>query len=103
MLNEIYAKIEETINVYRCSKDRITSDYNSEKNAVKDYKGRELFELIQNSDDAQAKKISIDLDIKEQTLTISNDGKPFSLNGYSSIFCTTTVQKNLKNLLEIKV
>lgn len=86
MLNEIYAKIEETINVYRCSKDRITSDYNSEKNAVKDYKGRELFELIQNSDDAQAKKISIDLDIKEQTLTISNDGKPFSLNGYSSIF-----------------
>lgn len=86
MLDEIYAKIEETINVYKYSKDRIISDYNSEKNAVKDYKGRELFELIQNSDDAQAKKVYIDLDIKEQTLTISNDGKPFSLKGYSSIF-----------------
>lgn len=64
MLDEIYAKIEETINVYKYSKDRIISDYNSEKNAVKDYKGRELFELIQNSDDAQAKKVYIDLDIK---------------------------------------
>ena len=86
MLNEIYAKIAETINVYRFSKDRIISDYNSEKNAVKDYKGRELYELIQNSDDAQAKKVSIELDIRNHILTISNDGNPFSLNGYSSIF-----------------
>ncbi len=92
--DQISKYIKETETVYEASPDRITSEYKSEKETKKDYKGRELFELLQNADDASAKNVSFDLDSQKSLLTISNTGHPFSLSGYKSILLQNNSSKN---------
>lgn len=67
----------------------IIQDYKDENDIVKEYEGREVFELLQNADDAargrkvENKKVSFCFN--ENSLTISNNGRPFSIEGYRSI------------------
>ena len=61
---------------------------NSEKYLQQAYEGRYLFELIQNVRDAnkEAKMIgSVFIELKDETLIISNTGSPFSERGINSI------------------
>ncbi|QXP71271.1 hypothetical protein H0I29_04065 [Polaribacter sp. R2A056_3_33] len=58
-----------------------------EKQTNQGYNGRQLLELFQNCEDEGATKVKIFLDTNKNLLEISNDGsKPFSVNGYASIF-----------------
>lgn len=62
----------------------IRNHFEEEISTQEEYEGRELYELIQNADDAGSSKLKIELD--GTTLTVSNDGnKPFTRNGYGSI------------------
>jgi len=97
--DQILKYIKETEEVYKASPDRITSEYKAEKETKKDYKGRELFELLQNADDAGAKNVSFDLNIQKSILTISNTGSTFSLKGYKSILLQNNSSKNSEEFI----
>ncbi|MBN2288680.1 MAG: ATP-binding protein, partial [Candidatus Glassbacteria bacterium] len=50
---------ERQLNVYKADPDRIVRDTRVAERAAKDHVGRWFFELLQNSDDAMASKVSI--------------------------------------------
>lgn len=65
----------------------LVSMYGIEKQTNQGYNGRQLLELFQNCEDEGATEVRIFLDTENCILEISNDGnKPFSINGYDSIF-----------------
>lgn len=79
---------------------RILQDFNNEVSTQKEYRGREIFELIQNADDQAARKMVIILDTKNHVLTVSNDGdKPFTEAGFRSIMRANNSSKPLENLI----
>lgn len=64
---------------------RIKQDLNKEISTSRDYRGREIYELLQNAEDEMAEFIKIHLDCGTQTLSVSNGGskcKPFSEKGF---------------------
>jgi hypothetical protein len=82
-------QIRKTKGVYLLSPERMFSEYNGEKENVKNYNGRQLLEMLQNADDAASeatdeKKALIQL--VGDTLYIANTGYPFSEQGLNSIF-----------------
>src|SRR5687768_164318 len=82
-------QIETTKQVYLLSPARMFSEYNGEKENVKNYNGRQLLEMLQNADDAASeakgqRKALIKLSGKQ--LIIANTGYPFSEEGLISIF-----------------
>ncbi len=82
-------QIETTKKVYLLSPARMFSEYNGEKENVKNYNGRQLLEMLQNADDAASKakgdkKVLIQL--SKNQLVIANTGYPFSEEGLISIF-----------------
>jgi hypothetical protein len=82
-------QIDTTKTVYLASPERMFSEYEGEKQNIKNYNGRQLLEMLQNADDAasearDAKKALIQL--TGNSLTIANTGYPFSEEGLRSIF-----------------
>lgn len=73
--------------------DDVVSAFNGENQISNDYNGRQILEIIQNADDAQAKRIDISIDTNKHILTIYNDGKPFSYEGIKSIMIANTSSK----------
>ena len=62
----------------------ILNHFNDEISTLEEYEGRELYELIQNADDAGSSNLKIEL--IGTTLIVSNDGnRPFTQDGYASI------------------
>lgn len=71
---------------YFDSVDRIISDYQTSQAFTTDYKGRQLYELIQNAEDqATEEQGQIKIELNANVLRISNTGKPFSSKGVKSI------------------
>jgi len=75
---------------YNKTPERAISDYNTNQEKIEDYSGRELFELIQNAEDAMhtlseddEKKLEIKL--IENNLYIANTGEKFSKEGVKSL------------------
>lgn len=72
---------------YLSSPAYILEHYNLERQNIEAYNGRQLLEMLQNADDASEtatdKRVLIRL--TEQELTISNNGIPFSVEGFCSI------------------
>ncbi|WP_116787817.1 DUF3883 domain-containing protein [Flavobacterium psychrotrophum] len=82
-------QIETTKEVYLRSPSRMFSEYNGEKENIKNYNGRQLLEMIQNADDAASKarkKKRVLIRLKGEKLMIANTGHPFSEEGLNSIF-----------------
>src|SRR6476646_7709801 len=53
--NDLLATIrEENLNVYRASPQRLREDVGQENQIAQDYRGRLIYELLQNADDAMA-------------------------------------------------
>ncbi len=82
-------QIETTKQVYLLSPARMFSEFNGEKENVKNYNGRQLLEMLQNADDATSeskgeKKVLVKLE--KNQLIIANTGYPFSEEGLISIF-----------------
>lgn len=86
------------VNEYKNNPKRIRSDYNREREAIEVYKGRELLELIQNADDELLDTMGreIKLSFFEDTLTISNNGSPFSEDGIDSLMYSNISAKAQK-------
>ena len=73
---------------YLLDPNRIVEDYAKEDKVLESYDGRQLFEILQNADDAASgalgdKKAVIR--IKGNTLLIGNTGDPFSIGGIDAI------------------
>lgn len=81
-------RLRERENVFAADPDELIGGYNRESQQERDYHGRELFELIQNADDAgygyQGKK-KILISLKENALFVANTGIPFSPEGIKSL------------------
>ena len=88
--------IEKKKKRYQEDFSEMLGDYNRELETVKGYNGRQILELLQNCDDEGAKKVLIKLDRDLKTITISNDGEPFSKKGYRSLFIANLSSKTTK-------
>lgn len=84
--------IEERKQTYSKANNAVSA-FNSEYQISNDYNDRQIFEIIQNADDAQAKKIEISVDTNIHTLSIYNDGEPFSYEGIKSIMIANSSSK----------
>lgn len=67
---------------------RIKQDFLTNLSTSNDYKGREVYELLQNAEDQNSTHVLISLDSENKKLSISNGGvecTPFSKEGFCSI------------------
>lgn len=70
---------------------RIRSDFQREQAVAKEYRGRELIELLQNTEDAAYEdertrgKGKVLITLRDNSLIIENTGKPFDFEGIHSI------------------
>lgn len=90
--------IQNKIKRYKDDYSEMLGDYNREKETTKGYNGRQLLELLQNCDDEGADRVLIKLDKANRTITIANNGKPFSEKGYRSLFIANLSAKTSKSL-----
>jgi len=96
----IEEQIELTLNEYKTRSDRMISDFNREIELMNDYNGRQIYELLQNCDDAKAKSVLIELDEGEKTFTIANDGnEPFDEKGFKSLLISNLTSKVKKSYI----
>ena len=74
------------VNSYIADRKNIQSEFNAEKASVNDYLGRELLELLQNADDeiTDPDKSIVRICFRNNTLTVENNGNPFSIDGVDS-------------------
>ena len=82
-------QINTTKDVYLRDPNRMFSEYNGEKENVKNYNGRQLLEMLQNAEDAASKakgKKKVLIKLQKNQLIIANTGHPFSEKGLNSIF-----------------
>jgi hypothetical protein len=81
--NDLLAHIrEENLNVYRASLQRLYEDIGQESQIAQDYRGRLIYELLQNADDAISTETSstagIAFVLDDESLWVANSGR--SLN-----------------------
>lgn len=91
------------IEVYLKQPQRLIQDYNTEKETTRDYIGREIFELLQNANDAAAEidqSSRVLIDLTKDCLIVANTGEPFSIGGVLSLlFSHISPKKKRKNLI----
>ena len=90
--------IKERKDTYSIANNAVPA-FNHEQQLSKEYNGRQILELIQNADDANAQLIIITLDTKNQQLIIYNDGVPFDYNGIRSILIANYSSKVSSNYI----
>lgn len=84
---------------------RWLQDYRKEVQTYKDYRGREILELLQNADDAQSELVKINIDTAHLTLSIINSGSrtiPFTEEGIQSIMLSNLSPKKGNKLIGSK-
>ncbi len=71
---------EENLNVYRASPQRLREDVGQEHQIAQDYRGRLIYELLQNADDAMATEDTgvacIRFVLTDEALWVGNSGRP---------------------------
>lgn len=96
------SKIEDYINAnLNTYKDasRIYADFKDELGTTEEYNGRQIFELLQNAEDAKTDAIEFDLNTKEHVLTVSNKGEAFSSSGIHSLMIAHLSSKDKINYI----
>src|SRR4051812_9855721 len=72
--------VKQNLDVYRASPDRLKEDVNQEAQVASDYRGRLVYELLQNADDAMADAPTdvnkVAFLVTDNELWIANDGRP---------------------------
>ncbi|MBL7044307.1 MAG: DUF3883 domain-containing protein [Pirellulaceae bacterium] len=78
--NDLLGKIRsENLNVYRASPQRLREDVGQECQIAQDYRGRLIYELLQNADDAMADGATsacIRFELTDTDLWVTNSGRP---------------------------
>lgn len=82
---EIEKLIDSNLKTYKDNSDRFIADYNNELGLTKEYNGRQLLELLQNSDDAGSAEVEIQLDKDNAELIIADKGEQFTVDGIKSL------------------
>lgn len=80
-LDDLLARIRaENLNVYRASPQRLREDVGQESQISQDYRGRLVYELLQNADDAISSESPSEAEIafllEEDALWVANSGRP---------------------------
>lgn len=86
--NKFMFHLEEYKSVRDISTSRIRQDLVKEYQTSSEYRGREIYELLQNAEDAKASFVSITLNTESKTLVVANGGdgcEGFSDDGFCSI------------------
>lgn len=81
---------------YKEDYSEMLAEYNRELETVKGYNGRQILELLQNCDDEGSKEVLFELNKEKNTISISNNGSPFSKKGYRSLFIANLSSKTSK-------
>ena len=82
----ILDEIEKIKQKYLASAEEIVGAYNREIDFSKDYEGRQIYELLQNADDAAVdSRGKVRIELLGHTLIVSNTGVPFSFSGIKSL------------------
>lgn len=74
----IYKHIDNSCDLLMNHPDTVVGHLNHERSVTNDYRGRVLFELLQNAVDRAEEKIWIEFNREKRTLVVANDGKPFA-------------------------
>lgn len=87
MNNKVKQAIDTMEQGYILDPNRILADYQKEKAEISGYHGRELLELLQNAVDelGGTNNRFISISLKDEVLTISNNGNVFSYEGFISL------------------
>lgn len=100
--------IENREKEYRSNPKRILSDYSREVASISSYNGRQIYELLQNAEDALSEGINrglpisaraVSIKFKDDVLVISNVGAPFDLDGVDSLMYSNYSSKTNKNMI----
>ena len=71
--------VQQNLDVYRASPPRLQEDVSQEAQVASDYRGRLVYELLQNADDAMAESVStsdrVAFLVTDDELWIANDGR----------------------------
>src|SRR6478672_10321591 len=74
--------IEQNLGVYRAAQSRLLEDVSQEAQVTSDYRGRLVYELLQNADDAMADVSTTDdrvsFLVTDDELWIANTGRPLT-------------------------
>ena len=103
-INYIKKEIQDVNDTYLRNAVYIFSDYNQETNTRKEYKGRQIYELMQNADDchtSDACDIKIKFTLINNLLIVQNNGLPFSERGVTSLMHPNASSKH-KNTIGFK-
>lgn len=104
--NEIHEMESEYIDEALKNKaKRWLADFNTEVENLKQYREREILELLQNADDAGSSRVDIILDTQHKTLDVRNSGPdtiPFKEEGIKSIMCANLSPKKGLNYIGAK-
>ena len=97
MYNLIKEEIANIRNKYLNSALEIVSNYGREKQLAKDYEGRQIFELLQNADDAaETGDGKVLITFENNRLTVSNTGEKFSFEGFQSLLYPNVSYKSTR-------
>lgn len=104
-INELSQSIWTDYKVQANGTMRWLQDYRKEIQTYKDYRGREILELLQNADDAQSETVEINIDTNQRILSIINSGSqtiPFTEDGIQSIMLSNLSPKKGNKLIGSK-
>src|SRR5450759_4120062 len=81
--DDLLARIRtENLNVYRASQQRLREDVGQEAQIAQDYRGRLIYELLQNADDAMSSgplsMVGIAFVLDDEALWVANSGRPLN-------------------------
>jgi hypothetical protein len=97
---ELQEHIDNIKSKYHRSARDIVGDSHREAESKKDYHGRQIFELLQNADDAAPDGDKTLVDVKIELIgnifKIQNSGIPFSAEGIASLMYPNTSTKSLQ-------
>ncbi len=85
LFEEVEKLINKQKNTYMDNPDIAFSFFTNENRTIKDYNGRQILELLQNSDDSGSKEIIIELNREQNRLIIKDSGSGFSIGGIKSL------------------
>lgn len=95
-IEKIRKEIKDVEETYLKNAIYIISDYNNENKTRDDYKGRQIYELLQNADDCYTETcndIEVRFQLIDNCLIVQNTGKPFDSRGITSLMHTDASSK----------
>ena len=109
ILGDLLTRIRnENLNVYRASPQRLREDVGQESQIAQDYRGRLIYELLQNADDAISSEspsiAAIAFVLEENALWVANSGRPLDeadVRGLCGISASSKSTKSQKRRASI--